>query len=67
MAALFSNYVDLDTKSRMAGKILALRTTTMRPSVPCPNETTEEDDLPNIPPNVVPAIITKNKYTTVLE
>ena len=59
-AALFSNYVDLDTKSRMAGKILALRPTTMRPSVP--NETSMEDDnLPNIPSNVVPVIMTRKK------
>ena len=60
-AALFSDYVDLDTKSRMAGKILALRPTTMRPTVPDPNETSTEDDdhLPDIPLNAVPVIIKK--------
>ena len=61
-AALFSNYVDLDTKSRMAGKILALRPTTMRPLVP--NEiSTADDDLPDMPPSVVPVIMTRTRPT----
>ena len=59
-AALFSNYVDLDTKSRMAGKILALRPTTMRPLVPN-QASTEDEDLPDIPPNVVPVIMRRKK------
>ena len=58
--------MDLDTKSRMAGKILALRPTTMRPLVP--NETsTADDDLPDIPLSVVPVIMTRKKYSNDIE
>ena len=58
--------MDLDTKLRMAGKILALRPTTMKALVP--NETsTAVDDLPDMTPSVVPVIMTRKKYSDDIE